>query len=279
MHTAENIANFIKFLQEPAAFSEFRLIDHEGNVKRQFKDRSDLGLGKLDQLVDSAESHNVFYSVVPRVREAGTRDACGPANAVWCDYDNADVLPTWKLQPSATVKTSPGKFQVYWLLESPLEDLDLLESLNHSIAIAEGGDLQAIDRARVLRLPGSRNWKYPDGPLVELDLWDPLQRFSLDGLKHCYPPVERLVEARRGRALKPVRTPTWLSVVFDALIDHLERGGFRPRIRGEHVLVLCPLHDDRQPSLSIHSERGWKCFAGCGQGRLTRLANILGVQV
>ena len=73
--------------------------------------------------------------------------------------------------------------------------------------------------------------------------------------------------------------PKWLILVFDALIDFLERNGFRPVINGASASALCPLHDDHQPSLSLHAERGWKCFAGCGQGRLTRLANLLGVRV
>ena len=33
----------------------------------------------------------------------------------------------------------------------------------------------------------------------------------------------------------------------------------------------CPLHDDRNPSFSIHPVRGWKCFTGCGEGKLTEL--------
>lgn len=38
------------------------------------------------------------------------------------------------------------------------------------------------------------------------------------------------------------------------------------------IIVLCPLHNDRNPSLSINLDKCvWHCFAGCGGGSLIRL--------
>jgi hypothetical protein len=38
-------------------------------------------------------------------------------------------------------------------------------------------------------------------------------------------------------------------------------------------LAICPFHDDRHPSFSFNvDEDRWKCFAGCGGGRLSLLA-------
>ena len=37
--------------------------------------------------------------------------------------------------------------------------------------------------------------------------------------------------------------------------------------RGDQVQVLCTMHEDRSPSLSVNLANGrWTCFAGCGQG-------------
>ena len=75
-------------------------------------------------------------------------------------------------------------------------------------------------------------------------------------------------------------TPGWLGLVFDAICDHLSMTGRRLRHTREGSLITtCPLHDDRHPSFSIHPHRGWRCFAGCGEGRLTQLAARLGIQV
>lgn len=72
--------------------------------------------------------------------------------------------------------------------------------------------------------------------------------------------------------------PGWLGLVFDAICDHLAGSGRRIHERGDGAFTTtCPFHDDRHPSLSVHPERGWKCFAGCGEGRLTSLAVRLGI--
>lgn len=46
---------------------------------------------------------------------------------------------------------------------------------------------------------------------------------------------------------------------------------------GINVMARCPLHEDRTPSLSIHSEEGlWKCHS-CGEGGgIEKLAKIVG---
>ena len=74
--------------------------------------------------------------------------------------------------------------------------------------------------------------------------------------------------------------PGWLPLVFEAICDYLENRGHRlHHTRSGAVSTTCPLHDDRSPSFSMHSVYGWKCFAGCGQGRLTLLAANLGIRI
>ena len=42
---------------------------------------------------------------------------------------------------------------------------------------------------------------------------------------------------------------------------------------GYWQLAHCPFHDDRSPSFSFNVELDrWKCFAGCGGGRLSLAA-------
>lgn len=106
----------------------------------------------------------------------------------------------------------------------------------------------------------------------------PLQSLSL--------PPEPILEFWRAISLpKPVNSrkndasPTWVVLVFDAIYRNLESHGHKlhPTTNGGFI-TTCPFHDDHNPSLSLHPERGWKCFAGCGEGRLTLLAARLGVR-
>ncbi|MDA1280869.1 MAG: bifunctional DNA primase/polymerase [Chloroflexi bacterium] len=107
---------------------------------------------------------------------------------------------------------------------------------------------------------------------------EPAEWREIPGALTCKP-LAQTGGRRSPRSTDSRTAPNWLRLVFDALVDRLEALGKQPRFSGEQVLALCPLHDDRQPSLSLHPTRGWKCFAGCGQGRLTRLANLLDVRV
>ena len=272
----DGAVQLLRNLHGEDGFVEFRLVPPEGRIMRFFWPSEGLATASVSRLLESSGATNVYFSVVPRTERKGTREFCGEARSVWCDYDNQRALPVFPMPPSVVVDTSPGKLQAYWFLDLPIGDLNLVEDINRGIAAAHGGDLAATDRARVLRLPGSRNQKYPDRPLVRLSRWDPGVRYSIEELKARFP-VQ--MTPRNERSSTAVSQPSWISLVFDAIVDYLEQGGFKPRQCGEQVQALCPLHEDRKPSLAIHPVRGWYCHAGCGSGRLTRLANLLGVRV
>jgi hypothetical protein len=77
------------------------------------------------------------------------------------------------------------------------------------------------------------------------------------------------------------RAPGWVGLVYEAIIDHLAAHGGRLTRNGAGLMAQCPFHNDHpsRPSLSVHPERGWKCWAGCGSGKLTVLAHRLGINV
>lgn len=69
-------------------------------------------------------------------------------------------------KPHAILRSSPGKFQVIWIVEDiqPADQERLLDALIQEF----GGDPAASDMTRVLRLPGFKNHKYPEKPVVEV---------------------------------------------------------------------------------------------------------------
>jgi len=89
--------------------------------------------------------------------------------AAWCDID-FKVLPpeqayqklkSFPFQPSIIVR-SGGGVHLYWLLKEPAAraEISTIEDVNRRIAVGLGGDLNACDAARVLRIPDSLNYKY-----------------------------------------------------------------------------------------------------------------------
>ena len=119
----------------------------------------------------NANRHDLFLGVNP-VRPGAwgrTKAAIGDVTRVYLDIDEdgeqalARILADSKVgrlpAPTHVVRSSPGRFQVLWSVPRGALDHDQAEALTKGLAIRYGADTQVIDVARVLRIPGYRNWK------------------------------------------------------------------------------------------------------------------------
>ncbi len=101
------------------------------------------------------------YAVAPSGKAGATRTKAmvGHVRALYCERDEA-MLGAEVPKPSYTIATSLSRFQDYWELDQPISGADA-EPYLRRIAAACGLGNQAVDCARVLRLPGTQNFK-PD---------------------------------------------------------------------------------------------------------------------
>ncbi len=101
------------------------------------------------------------YAVAPSGKAGATRTKAmvGHVRALYCERDEA-MLGAELPKPSYTIATSLSRFQDYWELDQPISGADA-EPYLRRIAAACGLGNQAVDCARVLRLPGTQNFK-PD---------------------------------------------------------------------------------------------------------------------
>jgi hypothetical protein len=207
------------------------------------------------------ERTDIYVGIAPRRVRAGGRHAVRQSWAIWADCDDAaarERLWDFAPAPSIVVRTgSPDACHAYWLLHSPLT-ADGVERANRRLAAALGSDARAVDAARILRPPGTRNFKYEPPRPVELERFV-LDRFdarSVVGSLPDPPGVQSRSSADRRNA-DPLR-----AIPPDVYVEAL-LGVRIPRSRK----VLCPFHDDHTPSLHVYTtaDRGWYCF-GCGRG-------------
>jgi hypothetical protein len=94
------------------------------------------------------------------------KENAAPLSACYVDADGAkpgDNTP----RPTAVVISSRGREQYWWRLSRAVEPEEG-EDLNRRLAYAMGADLSGWDLTQLLRVPGTRNHKYPDAPIVEL---------------------------------------------------------------------------------------------------------------
>lgn len=105
---------------------------------------------------------------------------------IFADYD-AGVPKHFALMPSMMVQSSPGKAQAYWLLREPQEPCAQWVAVERAVVYKTNADKNVCDVARVLRVPGFMNHKYPEKPLATLYFRETgCQRYSLDEIEAAY---------------------------------------------------------------------------------------------
>lgn len=174
-------ADFIRAHYEPGDYLcfAFQQVNGDGKGKwtqafRTFEDA--LLPGTLAAFQKSNEAgHNVYIamnSYQPGVQKR-TEENIAAIRNVWCELDADGRQNLEKIFSSTTVpdpttvnESSPEKFHAIW----KVNDMPIAEAkaLLRAICTEFGGDSNAIDAARVLRLPGFKNHKYPEAPEVEV---------------------------------------------------------------------------------------------------------------
>lgn len=140
--------------------------------------------GRLTHL-NTREECGIFFMVnegdgLGRSSENVTR-----VRALFIDLDGAPLEPVLcaPLSPHAVVNSSPGRYQVYWLIEDC--PLGRFEGLQMALARKFDGDRSVRDLCRVMRLPGFYHQKKENEPhlvrLIEDDFFKapyPLEVFT-----------------------------------------------------------------------------------------------------
>jgi hypothetical protein len=118
---------------------------------------------KFSPLLDQYKTFNSYFAVALRSGNNGTKEAITQIPALWVDLDGSPLQNVqegpWK--PSGIVETSPGKFHVYWKLREPADKTEVgkVENLLKRLALYFSGDPNATDASRILRIPGTLNYK------------------------------------------------------------------------------------------------------------------------
>lgn len=114
-----------------------------------------------------SKTKNVWFCVNLLEEKRRTKDVCMPTNIVWADLDL--VTPDeCDPRPTAAMKSSPGRYQGFWRLATDLLPPDVCEDYSRKLAYSVGADKSGWDLTQLLRVPYTRNFKYDDGPEVEL---------------------------------------------------------------------------------------------------------------
>lgn len=122
-------------------------------------------LNAIEQRVESVKStRNVYFSSYLFEERSSLKENVLPTRTIQADLDEADPQQIG-IPPTVLVQTSPGRHQAYWVLTDGPLDLDTHEVLSRKLTYA----ISRCDRSgwplgRKVRVPGTLNFKYLDGP-------------------------------------------------------------------------------------------------------------------
>ncbi len=202
---------------------------------------------------------DVYVGVVPRNGQCGGKRAIDSVWTLWADCDDPSasrLLASFRPQPAMVVRSGPTGRHAYWLLDQSLA-ADQAEAANRRLATALRADPQSTDAARILRPPGTLNFKYDPPAPVELERFEPV-RLRASAVVGSLPPAA----ASEPASPTPLRCDPLREIPPAEFIRAL-LGVEVPRSRK----IPCPFHKDDSPSLHVYEtgEGGWYCF-GCGRG-------------
>ena len=191
------------------------------------------------------------------------------------------VQPTWRLE------TSPGNFQVGFLLSPPIHDPEQVTRLQHAVAKAGLSDPGAAGLARWMRLPiginGKSKYRSPsDEPFkCELIQWRPDAKFTLDQVVNCLnltlAPTGRIAAPKSQIALRrDDEVCTYPKPTNPVVIALRDKGLYKREIEiGKHD-ITCPWAQQHTDELDTgacywepdgrHAVGGFKCQHSHGSG-------------
>lgn len=260
---------------------EGRLVDfHRGNfVVAGQSEEFVAGLRAL-----RGERVELFFTPATLSRPFSGNDAVTSIAVAWVDIDDPARLADLRRfphRPHAVVASGSGGVHAYWLLGEALP-AGRGESLNRRLAAALGGDPASANRGRILRVPGSLNFK----PTLSREGPRPCRLVVYEPARHSHDPAvlaKGLADPKEPRprprgvvVASPDEAAPWRALE-SAEYYRLLTG----REPGRDGMVHCPsaLHEDRHPSAHLYPGpgRGWFCFScAAGGGAVDMVAALRG---
>jgi len=182
-------------------------------------------LKKLITFIQDNMDQNVYFGAATRKGKGGSKNYALEIPALWVDIDWKDfkrgkaeamrLLKRFPLKPSIVVFTGHG-MHVYWILQKPEKATSEIEGYLKGLALELKGDLSATELARILRVPGTFNYKYGEKLPVTRSI-DNALRYDLEDFEQWRIEIPRVVK----QTVKFTRTPMEVDVQKFKISPHI----------------------------------------------------------
>jgi hypothetical protein len=178
--------------EQPGKYFCISTKDRKGQWKDNFFSRRQFG--KVEAFINDNFDKDIYWCVHGFEKPRRLKDYAVLPNLCWADLDEADpreITP----QPTIAIESSPNRFVGVWKLTS-----EVTESMNRRLTQHVGADPGGWDLTQVLRVPGTRNFKYEPPPTVRL-LWDEGHIYDVAEIERVLP-KDDTDEAGVGQAVR-----------------------------------------------------------------------------
>ncbi|HEX4836952.1 MAG TPA: CHC2 zinc finger domain-containing protein [Solirubrobacteraceae bacterium] len=209
-----------------------------------------------------AKSTDVFLGVALRDRRAGGKAAISGSHLLYIECDQQPAggeLAAFAFPPTMEIASgTPEHRHLYWQLDRRAANLQV-ESANRRLAQRLGGELACVDIARLLRPPETFNYKDQQAHAVRLLAYRPHAHYTLPELLAGLPddprPTAQVSHSRRQRKSRTELEQRLLAVPAAEYVRVLT--GREPNRASK---VLCPFHEERDPSLHLYPDGTFYCY-------------------
>jgi hypothetical protein len=259
------LLSYLRILSEdarPTQFFDLRYSPPAGLMRRRYV--SVLRLQQIaNRITTLAPDADVYLGAALRDRARGDKAAINGSQLLYIECDDPSArerLADFACPPSMIVASgSPGHLHLYWRLREHATAAQI-ESANRRLALSLHGEPGCADIVRMLRPPRSLNHKHTPPLPVRLLEHDASARYTLAELaatlphdpqpRHALPAssANRRVERNPlNRALLAIPADEYVRVLVSR---ELNRAG----------KVLCPFHEETEPSLQLYPDGTFYCF-------------------
>jgi hypothetical protein len=224
----------------------FRVADQA--LAAEFWPVRDVGAAAASIFRRSRET-DVFVGCAPRLRHSGTKRDVADVWVLWAECDGAVAAAAalaHRPAPPVVIRSGSGpNLHAYWPLREPVT-AQVAERANLRLAHALRADVACFDATRILRPPGTRNYKRVPPARVAALRMRPEATFDVGEVLSRTPAVDDTFLARRWRE-RPARDPSRDPLLAIAPATYVSRLLGVPARPGRKV--QCPFHTDERPSL------------------------------
>lgn len=143
-------------------------------------------LSTLAEFIRDNLDKNLYWCPHGFTKAERKKEFACPPRLLYSDLDEADPRKI-DLKPTVAIESSPGRYVGIWETDEPAE-----EQLNRRLSYSIGADVSGWDLTQVLRVPNTRNYKYPTTPRVRI-MWHDGPTYEVDRLERMIPKLKSVM--------------------------------------------------------------------------------------